>query len=825
MENEKVKYPIKSEKYKGVYQRKNGKWFYRVKKIKKNSTKPEYYQKGGFLTDKIANEAKITRLKLEGYPVDAWSGEDYKFSEVENIKFSDSFAEFLNSCESDSSRTKYKSIYKRQLSKWADKYVNNITDSDIDILLFKLALQGYKQSYISSVRKVLKFYFKYARHVHHTTNSEIAQFISTKPYKLRVLSLFSGIGAPEQALKELGIDFELVNYCEFDNKASYAYSLLHNVDMSLDLVDVENIDFDYSKQALPNFDIMFFGSPCVDLSKQGKQKGLLENKEDELPSTWQLEVDDLPELTRSGLIYRALQIALYKKPKFMIAENVANFTSKTFKKEFNAVIRNLQDMGYSFYWKKLISSKFGIPQNRNRVFMIMIREDVNIKYEWPQTQELTFNAEDWFLPPEEVAEEYYIKPAKHGKLDRESFKPNFKRDIISCITTKWGEPDPNSQQTFIEDSKGIRCLTSEELMRFQGFPVEYAKILRDNGYDIGDIGKLVGNSITVPVIKAVLEQLILGIKEDREREIPGKVIEAKVEGDFIPPLFAYMGNKMKLLPYINYLLPIQNEFFMDNFVFVDVFTGSGAVAVNTKANRVIMNDIDPFLINVYKGLNTTPPEKAWELIMGIVNKYNLSKESNNGYKQCREDYNNIPFENRGDYWYWGLTLVYHSYNRNHVSHNKKKEYNSSFGWDKVNLEVSKGRFMPFAEKLYKGNFEFSNKSYKEIVVMGEHLDEGTIYYFDPPYLASEATYNKGWSVQDELDLYEFIDECSKKGIKWMLSNVLENNGETNPILASWIKDNLDRYGVYYMNRKYTGSTANRKDKGETVEIIVTSEKL
>ena len=838
MEKEKIKYPIKSEKYKGVYQRKNGTWFYRVKKIYKNSEKPVYYHFSGFSTDKDAYESKITRLRIESRRKDAWKGGEFDFQEVSEIKFSDSFSQFLEQCESPSAREKYKSIYKKHLSMWADRLVSTINDTDIDILLFRLTFQGYKQSFISSVRKVLKFYFKFARYAYHTHAFETAQFITTKPYKLRVLSLFSGMGAPERALEELkeemGLDYEVVNYCEFDDLASHAFSILHNVDYRLDLIDVEELDTQVLDKYVSDCDIMFFGSPCTDLSKQGKQKGFLENPEDNLPSTRDLEIDDLPELTRSGLIYRALIVALHKKPKFMIAENVANLTSKTFRKEFRAIIKNLQDIGYSFYFKRLVSSQFGVPQHRDRVFMVMIRDDVNIKFEWPQPKELTFNAEDWFLPSEEVPEEYYIKPDKYGKLDRESFKPNFKRDIISCITTKWGEPDPYSQQTFVEDSKGIRCLTSEELMKFQGFPVEYAEILRKEGYDKKEIGKLVGNSITVPVIKAVIEQLILGIKENRQYEIPGKVIEARRDADFVEPLFSYMGNKMKLLPYINYLLPIQDEIFMYNFTFVDVFTGSGAVAINTKADRVVLNDIDPFLIDIYKELSVTPPDKAWEKVMGVIKEYKLAPDNVETYKKCREDYNKIPLEERGKYWYWGLALVYHSYNRSNVSHNLQGEYNSAYGGiknpddetkkSKVDLKVSKRRFFKFAKLLYEKEFEFSCKSYKEIDIEKRYYDEDVIYYFDPPYLISDATYNKYWSAQDEIELYEYIDNCTKKNIKCMLSNVLEDKGKRNEILYTWLKENPHKYNVYYMNRKYTSSTATRKNEGETVEIIVTNEK-
>lgn len=818
-ENENIKYPQKSERYKGVYQRKNGTWFYRIKLTNKKTGEVKYIQKSGFTLEKEAYDERMKQLSYQCWLNDGWTGEKFECKRTNSdIKFSDSFAEFLDTCQSESSKKKYTSIYHSQLSIWADKRVIEIGENDIEFLLFRLALKGNKHSYISSIRKVVKLYFQFARHEGHTIAYDMAQLLPTKPYKLKVLSLFSGIGAPERALENLGIDYELINYCEFDNRASYAYSLLHNVDMGLDLIDVEEVADGYAEQSLPDFDIMFFGSPCQDLSRQGPKKGLLENKEDKLPTTWQLKEDDLPELTRSGLIYRALQIALIKKPKLMIAENVDNFISKMFIKEFRAVVRNLQDIGYNFYYKKLVSSDFGVPQHRSRVFMVMVRDDINIKFEWPQPTKLEVMAKDWFLPPEEVPNSFYIK--KVEKLERDSWRPNYKEDIISCITTKWGEPDPHTQQTFVKDSKGIRCLTSKELMRFQGFPTEYANTLLDNGFNIGEIGKLVGNSITVPVIQAIIKQLISGVKENKEREIEGKVIEARTDNRFIDPLFAYMGNKSKLLPYIDYLFPIHDEFHLYYTIFVDVFAGSGAVGVNTKAGKVILNDIDPFLINIYKGLSSTPPDKAWELVMNVVNKYSLSSTNEEGYKLCRAEYNKIPFEERGHYWYWGLALVYHSFNRSHISHNSNKEFNSSFGGEKVDLKLSKKRFFPFARALYKGNFEFSNKSYKDIVIEGKCLDEEVFYYFDPPYLASEATYNKGWSELDEIELYEFIDKCPGK---WMLSNVLENNGKRNEILADWIKTNKNKYSVYYLNRSYKNSTYNRKNEGETVEVIITSE--
>ena len=87
--------------------------------------------------------------------------------------------------------------------------------------------------------------------------------------KIRLMSLFSGIGAFEEELKKIGIDFDLVNYCEFDDKIAKAYSLIHNVSEDLNLGDINKVD----ETSLPDFDLMTFGFPCQTFSIAGKREG------------------------------------------------------------------------------------------------------------------------------------------------------------------------------------------------------------------------------------------------------------------------------------------------------------------------------------------------------------------------------------------------------------------------------------------------------------------------------------------------------------------------------------------------------------------------
>ena len=856
----------KSETYKGVYQRKDGSWFYRYKRIFEDGSKPVYYQKGGFLTDKIAYEARMTDIRLS----QAVSKSERQEHTMKT--FGEFFADFLqNGTDSEASILKYKRLYNAHLKIWENRNIHTISDADIENLLLSLSIcgerditktdagtrenrfQGYSESYQGSFRRCLKFFYKYLHKKYGVVLGNMAQNIDTKPQKLKVLSLFSGIGAPERALKNIGIDFELVNYCEWDDDASYAYHLLHGAPLSKDLTDVELLDYEYCEQTLPNFDIMVFGSPCQDFSRNGEQKGVFEDPNAPLPSTLEVYHDELPELTRSGLIYRAIQVAIWKRPKFILFENVEYLLSEKFEKEFNSFLKHFQDAGYNIYFKKLNSRDYGVPQNRSRVFLVGIRDDLSIGFEFPEPIPLKAKASDWFET--DVADEYYLDPEDYKKLERDTYKPFFSTDYIHCITTKWGKttakgkPDPQQQQQFVKDEKGIRCLTSEELMRFQGFEPRDAKILWENGYSRGDIGKLVGNSMTVQVLEAIFRQFVFALRKSLETDIvPNKIIKAKVEKDYMESLFSYPGNKHKLLPFLDYLLPPN----MESLNFYDLFAGGATVAINVKADRVIINEKNDFLYYIYKGLSETPPEQAWELVKGVAEKYDLPSDCTacpyyklkdpegtpkekkycyackQKYKACIDAYNAIPYEERiSKYWYWSVALVYHSFNNCHINHTKSGNYSAPLGSKKCVMAKFKKRFFPFAEFMYSkrtdDNLELHCGSYEDFADITICADDTPhFFYLDPPYYKTSTTYTVGWKEPQERALYEFLDKCTDRGIYWMLSNVTDNNGTPNDILKKWLKDNQGKYYVYFMQRDYTNCTYNRKNEGVTLEVAVTN---
>ena len=176
--------------------------------------------------------------------------------------------------------------------------------------------------------------------------------------KLRVLSLFSGIGAYEKALHNIGVDFELINYCEKDKIKSRAYSLLYNVSEEKNLIDVTSINQD----KIEEFDLLVYSPPCQSFSVAGKKGG----------------INDI----RGTLFYNALQVVQSKKPKYCIMENVDNLANK-FKCEFSEMLKSLEIEGYTNYWK-IINAKDFIPQNRSRVYVVSIRNDINdFKFKFP----------------------------------------------------------------------------------------------------------------------------------------------------------------------------------------------------------------------------------------------------------------------------------------------------------------------------------------------------------------------------------------------------------------------------------------------------------
>lgn len=200
---------------------------------------------------------------------------------------------------------------------------------------------------------------------------------------MRIIELFGGIGAVTRSLTRLGINVELVDYVEIDKYAVKSFNAINGTSFEPQDITKWNKHFE-------NIDLISHGSPCQDFSVAGKQAG-----------------GDEGSGTRSSLMYETLRIVQDIKPKYVIWENVKNLLSKKHRHNFDKYVDIMNEGGYNSYFKVLNAKDFGIPQNRERVYTISIRKDIDKgNFEFPQPEELKLKLKD--MLEAEVDEKYYL---------------------------------------------------------------------------------------------------------------------------------------------------------------------------------------------------------------------------------------------------------------------------------------------------------------------------------------------------------------------------------------------------------------------------------
>lgn len=214
-------------------------------------------------------------------------------------------------------------------------------------------------------------------------------------------------------------NWKLVNFCEFDKYATTSYCAIHNEDGSKNLGDITKVD----ETKLEPFNMICGGSPCQDFSVAGKQKGSVWTCKDcgyeynPLTVHWS-ERDKCPycgsnniEKTRSSLLVEYLRVIRANKPNFGMYENVKNIVGKQFKDTFKMFTDELDEYGYNVYWKVLNAKDYGIPQNRERVYLIFIKKELdNGKFTYPEPFDNGMRLKD--ILEENVDEKFYISEDK-----------------------------------------------------------------------------------------------------------------------------------------------------------------------------------------------------------------------------------------------------------------------------------------------------------------------------------------------------------------------------------------------------------------------------
>ena len=297
---------------------------------------------------------------------------------------------------------------------------------------------------------------------------------------MKLIELFSGIGAQTQALKNIEVDHEVVGVSDIDKFAHQSYEAIHGPTKNFgDICEIKE---------LPEADMWTYSFPCQDLSVAGKQAGINEG-------------------TRSGLLYEVERLLeTSHRPKYLVLENVANLVGEKHLPDFNRWLDRLDEFGYNTYWKIIDARDYGIPQSRRRVFAVSIlKEHDKGTFEFPAPFESTLTVHDLLEPSTEVEDYYYkVCPSMVKAINDKKVKLLDNQAHSQTITTKqarWNNAG------MLNDSRGLRYLTTKECWRLMGFDDEAHEAASESVSRL-QLYKQAGNSIVVDVLEQIFSALL-----------------------------------------------------------------------------------------------------------------------------------------------------------------------------------------------------------------------------------------------------------------------------------------------------------------------------
>ena len=292
----------------------------------------------------------------------------------------------------------------------------------------------------------------------------------------------------------------------------------------------------------------------------------------------------------------------------------------------------------------------------------------------------------------------------------------------------------------------------------------------------------------------------------------------------------YTGGKYKILPQLLDAFPRKID------TFVDLFCGGGSVGVNVRANRIVMRDSCPQLIDLLRTMRSMPGVAFMAGVEALIAKFGLSESDKHGYAYygC-ESSCGLGIANKTGYMrlrrhYAKLSngsveksialyaLIVYAFN-NQMRFNGKGEFNLPVGKRDFNSKMRR-KVAAFAEAIKADNVSLRQADFRSLDIAS--LGAEDLVYADPPYLVTCASYNEsgGWTEQDERDLLALLDSIDNAGSRFALSNVTTSKGRRNEILLAWIEQNSSRYRVIPVHSDYSNSNYQRKTAGDSCEVLV-----
>jgi DNA (cytosine-5)-methyltransferase 1 len=295
---------------------------------------------------------------------------------------------------------------------------------------------------------------------------------------LKFIDLFAGIGGIRLGFQELG---KCVFSSEWDKFAQITYEANFGYKPQGDIMQIHETD-------MPSFDILLAGFPCQPFSNAGLKKGF--------------------EDTRGTLFFDIARIINFHKPKVVFLENVKALKTHNKGNTYKTIENTLQDFGYTVYMQILNARDFGVPQNRERIYIVGFLENIDFKFPKPLKQKITLGD----ILEESVLEKYTISNklwAGHQRRKEEHKQKgngfgyslfNHNSQYTSTISARYYKD--GSEILIEQEGKNPRKLIPREAARLQGFPNNFIIPVSDN-----QAYKQFGNSVAVPVVKAIAKQI------------------------------------------------------------------------------------------------------------------------------------------------------------------------------------------------------------------------------------------------------------------------------------------------------------------------------
>lgn len=305
--------------------------------------------------------------------------------------------------------------------------------------------------------------------------------------KLKIGTLFSGIGALEQALIKLQIPHEIIfandidKYCKLSYDANYQYQDWYN--------DIN--EFDGTKYQ-NKIDILMAGTPCQSFSMAGNHEGLNDS--------------------RGSLIFKYINAIKEISPKVFIFENVKGLLNMNRGKVWNNIILPaFQELGYHLHWKLLNAKDFGIPQNRMRLFLIGFKE--NIFFKFPKSIPLMITMQDLLV---DNPQEKYFLSAKMKAFALTTWSndptiPEVDLKIARTLLSTMAKMHRASFDNYISCGEKLRRLTPRECLRLMGFSDDFKIVVSDT-----QIYRQAGNSVVVNVLEYIIKEIINIYRKESE---------------------------------------------------------------------------------------------------------------------------------------------------------------------------------------------------------------------------------------------------------------------------------------------------------------------